>query len=224
VQNNSLDNGLVSSKKICSEDSSQMFCSEDSAQLISSEDSVLVLNKELCNGNLQRDMGIKSTKHLKRPVVNLFFGSKQLLLGSLKPRKRRKHKRIKRQLKSSIDAESIATDQQTSTSETVHAQGTSFASRRQKRSRNSASSEDGVSLCNKKQNLGDFTSSVGLTTDKQDIKDSTLSNGELARLGPRSIASPDSGKCLPTDEKDSWHFDLLTRGLRQITGECVTLV
>jgi ubiquitin carboxyl-terminal hydrolase 36/42 len=123
VQTNSLDNGQVSSKKICSEDSSQMFCSEDCAQLINSEDSVLVLNKELCNGNLQRDMGIKSTKHLKRPVVNLFFGSKQLLLGSLKPRKRRKHKRIKRQLKSSIDAESIASDQHTSTSENCSCSG-----------------------------------------------------------------------------------------------------
>ncbi|GJM87122.1 hypothetical protein PR202_ga03046 [Eleusine coracana subsp. coracana] len=125
--------------------------------------------------------------------------------------------RIKRRLRSSMNAESIASDQQASTSETVHAEGTSCKSRRRKHSCCAASSEDGVQVCNKKQNLGDSTSSVGLTIDNQDSKDASLSSAELARSDRSSVANPDSGKCATRNEKGSSHFDLLTRGLRQIT-------
>lgn len=214
VQNHSLESGQVSSKKICSEDFSQMICSEDCAQVMCSEDSLLVLNKEPCHGNLLRDKAIKSRKHLKYPVGNLFFGSKKLFLGSLKPHKKWKHKRIKRKLRSSMDAESIASDQLTSTSKTVHPEGTSC---RRKRSHYAASSADDVEFCNKKQNLGDSISSVGLTIDMKDNKDAALSSTELARLGPSSIGNPDS-RFAARNEKGSSNFDLLTRGLRQITG------
>ncbi|KAK3159345.1 hypothetical protein QOZ80_2AG0148890 [Eleusine coracana subsp. coracana] len=76
---------------------------------------------------------------------------------------------------------------------------------------------DSGQVCNKKQNLGDSTSSVGLTIDNQDSKDASLSSAELARSDRSSVANPDSGKCATRNEKGSSHFDLLTRGLRQIT-------
>ncbi|XP_062220580.1 uncharacterized protein LOC133919988 isoform X2 [Phragmites australis] len=215
VLNNSLDIGLVDSeKKICSEGSAHVVCSEDCAQAICSEDSVQVLDKGPCDGSLHRKMEIKSKKHVKYPVVNLFFGSKRLLFTSLKPHKKRKHKKTKRRSGSSMDIESIANDQQTSTSETVLTGG--CKSHRWKRSRNTASSEDGVQIFNKKQNLGDSSASE-LTMDKKDSKDETLASAELASSCPSSVANPGSGKCAYTNEKGSWHFNLLTRGLREIT-------
>ncbi|XP_062221710.1 ubiquitin carboxyl-terminal hydrolase 23-like isoform X3 [Phragmites australis] len=217
VQNNLLDIGQVNSENKISEDSAQVVCSEDCAQAMCSEDSVQVLDKYPCHGNLHKNMKIKSKKHVKYPVVNLFFGSKQLLLASLKVRKKRKQRRTKKQSRSSMDIESIANDQQTSTSETVLTSGISCKSYRRKRSHNTASSEDGAQIFYKKQNLGDSISAADRTMDKKDSKDATLASAELASSCPSSVANADSGKCTYTNENVSWHFNLLTRGLREIT-------
>ncbi|CAD6249129.1 unnamed protein product [Miscanthus lutarioriparius] len=206
-QNNSLDTGHVNlEKKICSEDATHVASSEDCVQVMCSENSVHVVGKNPCHGSLHKNMKIKSKKHVKHPVVNLCFGSKQLLLASLKPRKKRKHK-------SSAVTEGIADDQQTSTSETVLTSGISHKSHRRKHCRNSASSEDSVQIYGKKQNLG-HSCAVELTVDKKGSEDATLAGAELASLCPRSMSNPDSGKCGGRDEKGSWHFNLLTRGLR----------
>ncbi|KAL6635276.1 hypothetical protein ACP70R_027947 [Stipagrostis hirtigluma subsp. patula] len=282
VQNNALDIRQVSpERQISSDDSAQVVCSEDRAQVIRSEDSVQVSDKDPCHGNSHKKKDIKSKKHVRYQAVNLFFGSKQLLLGSLKPRNKRKHKRIKRQSKSSVDIESIA-NEQASTSETVPTKGISCKSHRRKRSRNTASSEDGVQLFNKKQNLGDSSGAAELTEDKKDKdallasdqqastsetvltkgisckshrhkrsrntassedvvqlfhkkqnlgdssgaaeltedkkdKDALLACAELPSLCPSSVSNSDDRKCVRANESGSRHFDILTRGLREIT-------
>ncbi|TKW42026.1 hypothetical protein SEVIR_1G357000v4 [Setaria viridis] len=214
-KNNSLDTGHVNcEKKIGSEDSAHVASSEDCAQMMCSENSVQVVDKDPCHGNLHKIIKIKSKKHVSHPAVNFYFGSKQLLLASLKPCKKRKHKRTRRRLTSDANAESTGDDRQTSTSETVLTSGMSRKSHRQKRSRNSASSEDAVQMYNKKQNLGN-SCAAELTLDKKVSKDATLAAAELAASScPSSVLNPDSGKCGVTDEKGSWHFNLLTRGLR----------
>lgn len=178
-----------------------------------SENSVQVVGKDPCHDSLHKNMKIKSKKHVKHPVVNLCFGPKQLLLASLKPRKERKHKRTRRRFTSSVHTESIAEDQETSTSETVLTSGISHRSHTRKHCQNSASSEDSVQMYDKKQNLG-HSCAVELTMDKKGTEDATLAGAKLASLCPRSMSNPDSGKCEGKGEKGSWHFNLLTRGLR----------
>lgn len=213
-KNNSLDTGHVNCEnKIGSEESAHVASSENCAQVMCSENSVQVIDKDLCHGNLHKITKIKSTKHVSYPAVNFYFGSKQLLLASLKPRKKRKHKRTRRRPTSDANAESTADDRQTSTSETALTSGMSRKSHRHKRSRNTVSSEGAVEMYNKKQNLGN-SCAAELTLDKVS-KDATLAGAELAASSCLScVLNPDSGKCGVTDEKVSWHFNLLTRGLR----------
>ncbi|KAF8730121.1 hypothetical protein HU200_017091 [Digitaria exilis] len=90
--------------------------------------------------------------------------------------------------------------------------GISRNSHRRKRSRNTASSEDAVQMYHKKQNLG--SCAAELTMDKKGSKHATLAGVELASSCPSSVSNPDSGKCGGTDQKGSWHFNLLTMGLR----------
>ncbi|CAN6252961.1 unnamed protein product [Urochloa humidicola] len=214
VQINSLDTGHVNcEKRIGSEDSAHVASFKDCAQVISSENPVQVVDKDPCHGSLHKDIKIKSKKHVSSPIVNFCFGSKQLLLASLKPRKRRKHKRARRRSTSDANAESIADDQQTSTSETVFTDGISHKSHRRKRSRNTASSEDAqIQMYNKKQNLGN-SCAAELTMDNKASKGATLGGAELASSCPSCVSNLVSG-CGGTDEKGSWHFNLLTRGLR----------
>ncbi|CAO2047182.1 unnamed protein product [Urochloa humidicola] len=214
-QINSLDTGHVNcEKRIGSEDSAHVASFEDCAQVISSENPVQVVDKDPCHGSLHKNIKIKSKKHVSSPIVNFCFGSKQLLLASLKPRKRRKHKRARRRSTSDANAESIADDQQTSTSETVFTNGISRKSHRRKRSRNTASYDDAqIQMYNKKQNLGN-SCAAELTMDNKASKGATLGGAELASSCPSSVSNLVSGKCGGTDEKGSWHFNLLTRGLR----------
>ncbi|CAL5056221.1 unnamed protein product [Urochloa decumbens] len=216
VQINSLDTGHVNcEKRIGSEDSAHVASIEDCARVISSENSVQVVDKDPCHDSLHKNIKIKSKKHVNNPVVNFYFGSKKLLLASLKPRKKRKHKRARRRSTSDANAESIADDQQTSTSENVFTSGISHKSHRRKRSRNTTSSEDAIQIqmYNKKQNLGN-TCAAELTMDNKASKDATFAGAELASSCLSCVSNPDSGKCGGTDEKGSWHFNLLTRGLR----------
>nr|CAB3451354.1 unnamed protein product [Digitaria exilis] len=116
---------------------------------------------------------------------------------------------------SSEDTAHVASSEhhaQASTPETVLTSGISRNSHRRKRSRNTASSEDAVQMYHKKQNLG--SCAAELTMDKKGSKHATLAGVELASSCPSSVSNPDSGKCGGTDQKGSWHFNLLTMGLR----------
>lgn len=211
-----LEVGQVNSERqICSQDSAQVFCSEDSAQVICSKDFAQVLYKDPCHGK----MDFKSKKYVNYPVVNLFFGSKLLLLAALKLRKKRKRKRTKRRSTFSMDIECIANDQQTSTSETVRTKDISCKSHRRKRSRASAGSDNGDHMFTKEQHLaGDSSSAADLPMDKKGNKDPTLAS-ELPSSCPSSVANQiDSRNCAHANDRASRHFNLLTRGLREITG------
>ncbi|CAN6245783.1 unnamed protein product [Urochloa humidicola] len=70
-----------------------------------------------------------------------------------------------------------------------------------------------IQMYNKKQNVGN-SCAAGLTLGNKASKDATLDGAELASSCPSSVSNPDSGKCGGADEKGSWHFNLLTRGLR----------
>ncbi|PUZ78033.1 hypothetical protein GQ55_1G421000 [Panicum hallii var. hallii] len=213
-QYNSLDTGGVNcEKKICSESSAHVASSEDYVQVMCSENFVQVEDKGPCHGSLHKNIKIKSKKHVNYPVVNFYFGSKQLLLASLRPRKKRKHKRARRRSTSDVNPESIANDQQTSTSKTVVTSVITCKSHRPKRSRDTASSEDAIHMYNKKQNLGN-SCAAEFAMDKKGSKDATHAGAELGSSFPSSASNPDSGKCGDMDKRGSWNFNLLTRGLR----------
>uniref|UniRef100_A0ACD5ZC68 Uncharacterized protein n=1 Tax=Avena sativa TaxID=4498 RepID=A0ACD5ZC68_AVESA len=208
----------VSAQVICSEDSAQAICSEVSAQAICSKDPAKVLDKVPCHGNLNAKTDLKSKKHVAYSTAHLLFTCKQPLRAALKQHKKRKHnKRTKRR---SIANEIIPDDQQASTSEPLLTKDVSCKShRRRKRSHASGSSDDGDKMDSKKQHLAEQSSSAAdLPMDKKDGKDATLASTELPSSSGSSVADrTDSGKCVHPNERVPRHFDLLTRGLREIT-------
>uniref|UniRef100_A0A453PW33 Ubiquitin carboxyl-terminal hydrolase n=1 Tax=Aegilops tauschii subsp. strangulata TaxID=200361 RepID=A0A453PW33_AEGTS len=208
----------VSAQAVCPEVSAQAVCPEASAQVICPEDPAQVLDKDPCHGNLHTMKDLKSKKHKDYSTVHLLFVSKQPLLAALKLRKKRKHKRAKRQ---SIDNGVIADDQQTSTSETVFTKEISCKShRRRKRSRASASSDNGVEISTKKPHLVDCPSNAAdLPVDKKDDKYATLASAELPGACVSSVVDQTDSRSADANERVPSHFDLLTRGLSEITGK-----
>ncbi|XP_073358605.1 uncharacterized protein [Aegilops tauschii subsp. strangulata] len=206
----------VSAQAVCPEVSAQAVCPEASAQVICPEDPAQVLDKDPCHGNLHTMKDLKSKKHKDYSTVHLLFVSKQPLLAALKLRKKRKHKRAKRQ---SIDNGVIADDQQTSTSETVFTKEISCKShRRRKRSRASASSDNGVEISTKKPHLVDCPSNAAdLPVDKKDDKYATLASAELPGACVSSVVDQTDSRSADANERVPSHFDLLTRGLSEIT-------
>uniref|UniRef100_A0A3B6QJK7 USP domain-containing protein n=1 Tax=Triticum aestivum TaxID=4565 RepID=A0A3B6QJK7_WHEAT len=207
----------VSAQAICPEVPAQVICPEASAQAICPEDPAQVLDKDPCHGNFRTMKDLKSKKHTDYSTVHLLFVSKQPLLAALKLHKKRKHKRAKRQ---SIDNGITADDQQTSTSETVFTKDISCKShRRRKRSRASASSDNGIEISTKKPHLIERSSSAAdLPVDKKDDKDATLASAELPGACVSSVPDQtDSRNSADANERVPSHFDLLTRGLSEIT-------
>ncbi|KAF0931088.1 hypothetical protein E2562_002452 [Oryza meyeriana var. granulata] len=203
VLNHPLAEQVKSEKQICPEISSTSVCSENSVKL---------LDKDPGNGKLHKKMNFKSKRQVKYPVLSLFFGPKQLLLSSVKLHKKRKHKRSKRCRALPVHIESITTDQKTSTSETVFSKIISHKSLGQKRSCAGASSEDGTQF-NKKQHIEGATNSVPM-----DSKDAKLASAELPSSCTSSVGNQtDSRNCVHANDRAPWHFNLLTRGLREIT-------
>uniref|UniRef100_A0A0E0K697 USP domain-containing protein n=1 Tax=Oryza punctata TaxID=4537 RepID=A0A0E0K697_ORYPU len=202
--NHPLAEQVKSEKQICPGISTTLICSEDSVQLI---------DKDTCSGKLNKKMNCKSKRQMKYPAVRMFFGPKQLLLASVKLQKKRKHKRSKKHRAHSVHIESIITDQQTSTSETIFSKIISHKSRGQKRSCSSASSEDGTQLFNKKQHIEGTTNSVPIGSN-----DAKLASAELPSSCTNSVVNQtDSRNNVYANDRAPWHFNLLTRGLREIT-------
>ncbi|KAG2609925.1 hypothetical protein PVAP13_4KG076100 [Panicum virgatum] len=74
-------------------------------QQISSGGSVQVAVAASCNGTTAQKANLKSKKFVRYPVVNMWLGSKKLLVASLKPGKKTKHKRTRRRL---VDCKDVA--------------------------------------------------------------------------------------------------------------------
>ncbi|XP_015627622.1 ubiquitin carboxyl-terminal hydrolase 23 isoform X1 [Oryza sativa Japonica Group] len=214
VLNHPLAEQVKSEKQIYPGISTTLICSEDTTQLI---------DKDTGSGKLNKKMNCKSKRQVKYPAVRMFFGPKQLLLASVKLHKKRKHKRSKKHHALSVHIESIITDQQTSTSETVFSKIISHKSRGQKRSCASASSEDGTQLFNKKQHIEGTTNSVPMDNNdtklaSADSNDAKLASAELPSSCTNSLVNQtDSRNNVNANERGPWHFNLLTRGLREIT-------
>ncbi|KAG2609935.1 hypothetical protein PVAP13_4KG076100 [Panicum virgatum] len=109
-------------------------------QQISSGGSVQVAVAASCNGTTAQKANLKSKKFVRYPVVNMWLGSKKLLVASLKPGKKTKHKRTRRRLVDCKDVANISclgdsmNDQLTSTSATAQSEAVECTSVRQKRS------------------------------------------------------------------------------------------
>uniref|UniRef100_A0ACD5YPL1 Uncharacterized protein n=2 Tax=Avena sativa TaxID=4498 RepID=A0ACD5YPL1_AVESA len=225
----------VSAQAICSEDSAHVLCSEVSAQAICSKDPVKVLDKVPCHGNLNAKMDMKSKKHVAYSSAHLLFTCKQPLRAALKQHKKRKHnKRAKRR---SIANEIMPDDPQTSTSGPLLIKDVSCKSHRRRKRSHASGSSDGDKMDSKKQHLAEQSSSAAdLPMDKKDDKGATLASAVLpspcgssvlpsscgSSVLPSSCGSSvadrtNSGKCVHPNEKVPRHFDLLTRGLGEIT-------
>ena len=107
-------------------------------QQISSGGSVQVAVAASCNGTTAQKANFKSKKFVRYPVVNMWLGSKKLLVASLKPGKKTKHKRTRRRLVDCKDVANISclgdsmNDQLTSTSATAQSEAVECTSVRQK--------------------------------------------------------------------------------------------
>jgi ubiquitin carboxyl-terminal hydrolase 36/42 len=119
-------------------DAGKQNCSEASMKMVTSDS---------CNGIMAKRVDLKSKKIVRYPVMNLWLGPRQLLLGSLKVQKKRKHKRTKRQSlvcknMSNVDCSVDNTnEQQASTSANVLPESGECSPRKRKRSYASVTSE-----------------------------------------------------------------------------------
>ena len=108
-------------------------------QQISSGGSVQVAVAASCNGTTAQKANFKSKKFVRYPVVNMWLGSKQLLVASLKAGKKTKHKRTRRRLVDCKDVANISclgdnmNEQLTSTSATAQSEAVECTSVCQKR-------------------------------------------------------------------------------------------
>jgi ubiquitin carboxyl-terminal hydrolase 36/42 len=162
---------------------------------------------------------LKSSKQVAYSTARLLFVSKHSLLAVLKQHKKRKHKRATRR---PIDNDELVTDdQQPSTSETVLRVISCKSHRRRKRSHEKSSSDNGDKMNSKKPHLAEPSSSTAdLPMDRKDDKDALVASAKLPSSHTSSVTDQnDSRNCAHPNEVVSRHFDLLTRGLGEITGK-----
>ncbi|KAM0893830.1 hypothetical protein ACQ4PT_024865 [Festuca glaucescens] len=187
---------------------------------ISSGVSMKVVAADSCNGIMT-----KRKKLVRYPVVNLRLGPRQLLLGSLKLQKKKKHKRTKRKPVVCKDMASVlcsvdkTDDQQASTSSTatVPPKPAECTSRKRKHSNGSVSSEnDTQAFKDTQQFVG--TSCAGAGDHNIDIrnrKSATFAGAELPKLDSSSSAN----QAHPRNNIDakkgatSQHVGILTKDL-----------
>uniref|UniRef100_A0ACD5ZPV7 Uncharacterized protein n=1 Tax=Avena sativa TaxID=4498 RepID=A0ACD5ZPV7_AVESA len=149
----------------------------DVGKQISSEVTLKVVGAETCNGRMTKRVDSKSKKLVRYPVVNLWFGPRQLLLGSLKLQKKKKHKRTKRNPVVCKDMATVpcsgdnTNEKQTSTSATMQPKPAECTSRKRKHSSAGASSESNTqALEDRKQVAG--TSCAGAADNNLDSRNS----------------------------------------------------
>ncbi|KAG2604660.1 hypothetical protein PVAP13_4NG117621 [Panicum virgatum] len=128
-------------------------------QQISSGGSVQVAVAASCNGTTAQKANFKSKKFVRYPVVNMWLGSKQLLVASLKAGKKTKHKRTRRRLVDCKDVANISclgdnmNEQLTSTSATAQSEAVECTSGRRKHSHASERPENYTQSSENKQKV-----------------------------------------------------------------------
>ncbi|KAM0918434.1 hypothetical protein ACQ4PT_008968 [Festuca glaucescens] len=161
---------------------------------ISSGVSMKVVAADSCNSIMT-----KRKKLVRYPVVNLRLGPRQLLLGSLKLQKKKKHKRAKRKPVVCKDMASVLcsgdkTDNQqasTSSTPTMLPKPAECTSRKRKHSNASVSSEnDTQALKDTQQFVGTSCASDGdHNIDIRNRKSATFASAELPKLDSSSSAN-----------------------------------
>jgi ubiquitin carboxyl-terminal hydrolase 36/42 len=198
----------------------------DAVKQISSEVFMKVVAADSCNGRMAK--GSKLKKLMRNQVVNLRLGPRQLLLGSLKLQKKKKHKRTKRMASVCFSGDNT-NDQQASTSSssttttTMPPKNVECTSRKRKHSSASANSEnDTQALKDIQQVVG--TSCAGVGDHNIDIKNKKSANfasANLPELDSSSSANQAQSRKNIEAKKvaTSQHVGILTRDLMaEVTG------
>lgn len=140
-----------------------------------------------CNGTAAKKVNLKSKKFVRYPVVNMWLGSKKLLVASLKPGKKTKHKRTRRRAMVCTGVASIScigdsmNEQLASTSATAQSETVEFTSGHQKRSHASAMPKDDPQSSQNKQKVdGAF---VGTDTS------APTANADILKSGPNATGN-----------------------------------
>ena len=201
----------------------------DVGKQISSEVSIKKVAADSCNGRMTKRVESKSKKLVRYPVVNLWFGPRQLLLGSLKLQKRKKHMRTKRNPVICKDMGSVpcsgdsTNEQQASTSATMRPEPAERPSRKRKHSYARVSSEnDAQAFKDAQQVVG--TSCAGAGDHNMDIrngKSATSASAELPKLESSSSTNQSHSRNNIEVNKGatSQHVGVLTKDLMaEVTG------
>ncbi|CAL5046447.1 unnamed protein product [Urochloa decumbens] len=153
-------------------------------QQISSGDSVQVAVASSCNGTTAKKVNLKSKKVVRYPVVNMWLGSRKLLVASLKPGKKTKHKRTRRRAVVSKGMTNISclsdimNEHLASTSTTAQSETVECTSGRRKRSHARSRAEDGTQTSKNKQKVAGACVGTGTSAPS--------ANADIPKSGPSS--------------------------------------
>ncbi|CAM0913124.1 unnamed protein product [Alopecurus aequalis] len=195
----------------------------DVGKQISSEVFMKKVAADSCNGRMTKRVDSKSKKLKRYPAANLRLGPRQLLLGSLKLQKKKKHKRTKRSAAVCKDIASVpcsgdsTTEQQASTSATVPHDLAESTSRKRKHSYASVSSgNDTQALKDKQHVVGTSCADAGdHSLDTRNRKSATSASAELPKLELTSSANQSHSRNNIEAKKGSTsqHVGILTKDL-----------
>jgi ubiquitin carboxyl-terminal hydrolase 36/42 len=189
----------------------------DCGKQICSGGSVQIVIASSCDGSLVKKVNLKEKKIVRYPVVNMWLGSRQLLAASLKLRKKKQHKRIRRRSVVSKGMPNIAClgdsmkEQLTSTSAAAPSETGECMSRRQKHAHASRSPNDDTQPSENHQVSGAATSA---TTD----------SANLSKLGPNSsMDQTKSNKNVDAKLGVSRTVSIRATDLMEATGQHISL-
>ncbi|KAF8698006.1 hypothetical protein HU200_035511 [Digitaria exilis] len=178
------DNDTAKALPMIQENTAPGLVQVDCGKQISSGGSMQAVVAASCNGTAAKKVNLKSKKFVRYPVVNMWLGSKKLLVASLKPGKKTKHKRTRRRAMVCTGVASIScigdsmNEQLASTSATAQSETVEFTSGHQKRSHASAMPKDDPQSSQNKQKVdGAF---VGTDTS------APTANADILKSGPNA--------------------------------------
>ncbi|GJN00733.1 hypothetical protein PR202_ga17935 [Eleusine coracana subsp. coracana] len=198
-QANETTMALVTSKN----DSAPELSLVDSGKQICSGHSEQIVVASSCNDSKAKKVNLKPKKFVRYPVVNMWFGSRQLLVASLKLGKKTKHKRTKRRSVIGKAVPNVAclgdsmNEQLASTSATAPSETLEHISRRQKHANTNPSPKDDTLPSENRQKVAGACSGAGTsgTTDTADLMkigssssmDQTQSKKNVNAVGIRAM-------------------------------------
>jgi ubiquitin carboxyl-terminal hydrolase 36/42 len=202
-------------------DAGKQNCSEASMKMVTSDS---------CNGIMAKRVDLKSKKIVRYPVMNLWLGPRQLLLGSLKLQKKRKHKSKRQSLvcKNMANVDSLVdntNEQQASTSANVLPETVECSPRKRKRSYASVTSESNTqSFEDRQQVVGASGAGTGgdHNMDSTNGKSATFAIAEHPKFGSTSSANKvHSRNNIDAKMGVSQHVGIFTKDLKaEVTVPC----